>query len=478
MQGQAKNVLILCSDEHARSALGCSGHAIARTPTLDKLAGLGTRFSGAITPSPICVSARACLATGTQVHENRCWSSAEPYHGQHESWMARLRDGGHAAVSIGKLHFRSGNDDNGFSEEILGMYLANDGKGWPLALLRDPLPDFPGAAELAREVGAGDTTYSEYDRAIAAEACKWLGRYPAKIKNKPWALFVSFVSPHYPLTAPREFFDLYAGARMPATIGAGEGFERSHPVLREMARFWDYDAHFDDRSRALAKRAYFGLCSFLDDNIRQVLEALEDSGAARDTVVIYLSDHGEMLGNHGFWAKSVMYEDAVAIPLILSGGDVPVGVNTTPVSLTDMAATVEDIVGLDRARASEPWQGRSLREFIAAPEPERFVLSQYHDGGSPTGFFMIRQGPWKYVYYAGGHPCQLFNLESDPHELTDLGEDPAWEGVRATLHGHLTAMLDPEQVNAQAFADQAALLDAHGGAERFLALPSFNHTPV
>lgn len=473
-----KNALVICSDEHARSALGCYGHPMVQTPTLDRLAARGMRFSRAYTPSPICISARACLATGTQVHENRCWSSAEPYYGQHESWMRRLRDHGHATVSVGKLHFRSGNDDNGFSEEILPMYLANDGKGWPQGLIRNPMPGFDEVTELARDAGPGESTYTEYDRRIAAAACRWLGRYPAAIKSKPWALFVSFVSPHYPLTAPQKFFDLYAGHEMPATVAGDHNQKPNHPVLREMAKFWDYDSHFDEKTRDLAKRGYFGLCSFLDDNIRQVMEALEDSGAARDTVVIYITDHGEMLGNHGFWAKSVMYEDAVAIPLIMSGGDVPVGVNHTPVSLTDIAATVETTVRLACPAATEPWQSRPLQGFIDAPEAERFILSEYHDGGSPTGFFMIRQGPWKYIFYAGGHPCQLFNLQDDPDELLDLGGAPDHEGVREMMHGFLTSILDPEEINAQAFADQAVLLSSYGGPEKVLAMPSFNHTPV
>ena len=479
-----KNVLILCSDEHARSSLGCYGHPLVQTPALDRLAGTGTRFSRAYTPSPICVSARACLATGTQVHENRCWSSSQPYFGQHENWMRRLRDQGHVTISIGKLHYRSGQDDNGFSEEILPMYLANDGKGWPQGLIRNPMPGFEEAKEMALGAGPGETTYTEYDRGITAEACAWLRRYPAAASadkpwaDKPWALFVSFVSPHYPLTAPQAFYDLYADAPLPETIAGGPNQKPSHPVLKEMAEFWAYESYFDDATRARAKRAYFGLCSFLDDNIRQVLAALEDSGAARDTVVIYITDHGEMLGNHGFWAKSVMYEESVGIPLILAGSDVPVGVNHTPVSLTDIASTVESLVGLESPEAEAPWQGRPLQGFIDAPETDRFILSEYHDGGSPTGFFMIRQGAWKYVYYAGGHPAQLFNLENDPNELTDLGEAPDHQKVREMMHERLTSILDPEEVNAQAFSDQAALLETFGGRDAVLALPSFNHTPV
>jgi choline-sulfatase len=264
---------------------------------------------------------------------------------------------------------------------------------------------------------------------------------------------------------------------MPPGIAEGPA-DPQHPVLRDMAKFWDYDSHFDPPSRERAKRAYFGLCSFLDDNIRQVLAALEDSGAAGETLVLYISDHGEMLGNHGFWTKSVMYEDAVGIPLIMSGRDVPAGVGDTPVSLTDIAATVESAVGLRPRPAEAPWQSRPLQEIAAAPDPARFLLSQYHDGGSPTGFFMIRQEDWKYVHYAGGHPPHLFNTADDPEERNDLGEDPDFERQRERLQGRLTEILDPEAVNDQAFADQAALLQQLGGREAVMALPGFNHTPV
>ncbi|MEM7169080.1 MAG: sulfatase-like hydrolase/transferase [Pseudomonadota bacterium] len=473
-----KNVLIICSDEHARSVLGCYGHSVVQTPTLDKLAGQGVRFTRAYTPSPICISARASIATGTQVHEHGCWSSAEPYYGQHESWMHRLRERDHAVVSIGKLHFRSGRDDNGFSEEILPMYLANDGRGWPQGLIREPLGSFDEASELAKEAGPGESTYTEYDRDITAEACRWLRRYPKVIKNKPWALFVSLVSPHFPLTAPQAFFDLYEGQPLPETIAPGPAGLPDHPVIREMVKFWSYDDYFDDHSRYLGQRAYFGLCSFLDDNIRQVLAALEDSGAARDTVILYISDHGEMLGNHGFWAKSLMYEDSVGIPLIMAGEDLPVSVNDTPVSLTDLAATVEDIVGVERAPAEEPWQSRSLRDIAARPDPGRFILSQYHDGGSPTGFYMIRHDRWKYVYYAGREPSQLFDMEADPHELADLGEDRRYERERETMHKLLTSILDPDEENRRVFADQARMLESYGGAAAVMAMPSFNHTPL
>lgn len=467
------NVLILCSDEHARSAAGFQGHPVALTPTLDRLARRGTCFTRAYTPSPICIPARASLATGLHVHETRCWSSAEPYHGQIESWMHRVRARGHRVSSVGKLHFRSGGDDHGFDEEIAPMYLANDGQGWPQGLLRDPLPAYDEVAQLAAGVGVGESEYTLYDRRVTEQAAAWL-KSPPRGGGKPWALFVSFISPHYPLTAPAAFHALYDGLEMPEPIAA----RPSHPVLREMARFWDYDRHFTPETRREARRCYYALCSFLDDNIRKVLAALEESGQAENTTILYFSDHGEMLGNHGLWTKSVMYEDSVAIPMLMAGPGIKAGRNHTPVSLTDIAATVETAMGAAPEPPAGGWRGRPLQNFIASPEPEREILSEYHDGGSPTGFFMLRAGRWKYVTYVGAPTAQLFDLERDPDELEDLGASPAHEATRAAMDARLRAILDPEEVNATAFADQARVLERLGGREKVAAMASFGHTPL
>ena len=468
------NLIIFCSDEHARRVSGCYGDPVAKTPTLDTIARLGTRFTNAYTPSPICVPARACLATGLQVHETRCWSSAEPYFGQHESWMHRLRSAGHPVVSIGKLHFRSGGDDHGFDEEIEPMYLTNEGAGWVQGLLRDPMPAYEDTRALSEDIGPGETEYTEYDRRITQEAVKWLKKYAMRFRTRPWCLFVSFVSPHYPLKCPDAFFQMYERAQIPKPPSQ----RPEHEVLHQMAQFWNYDDHFDDGMRDLARKGYYGLVSFLDDNIRQVLEALEDSGAARDTSVMYISDHGEMLGSHGFWTKSVMYEDSVAVPLLMMGPEIAEGVNTTPVSLTDVAATVQQTVGLKPDAATEPWMSRSLSEFIAQPDPDRFVLSQYHDGGSPCGITMLRYRGWKYVHYANAHPPQLFDLVRDPQELHDLGSAPGQERDRDMMHTLLGHVLDPEQINTEAFADQSRLIEKLGGIEVLMAADSFSHTPV
>ena len=473
----APNVLIFCSDEHARKFTGCYGHPIVRTPTLDRLSSSGTTFDNAYTPSPICVPARASLATGLQVHETRCWSSAEPYCGQPESWMHRMRDHGYTALSFGKLHFRSKTDDNGFSEEFLPMHAPNDGKGWPQSLLRNPLPAFDETRELAEQLGSGESEYTHYDRKITSTARDWLRQSGSRTVSKPWILFVSFVSPHYPLVAPQEFYRQYADLKSGDSSIRVKSDDMDHPVLREIRRFWNYDDYFDDELRLQAQKSYFGLVSFLDDNIRQVLEALEDSGSKSETLILYTSDHGEMLGHLGFWTKSVMYENSVGIPLIASGPGFTQQRCNTPVSLTDIGVTVEQTAGMESSHP-ESWRSQPLQTVSRKFGMERVILSQYHDGGTPESFYMVRQGDWKYVYYAGGHRPQLFNLALDPMELNDLNDDSSSMNQRRHLHDQLLQILDPEDVARQREQDQAQKIKELGGRESIMAMNSFNHTPA
>ena len=472
----ANNMLVIMSDEHTRSVMGAYGNPLVHTPALDDLAARGLRFDNAYTPSPICIPARASFATGTAVFEHRCWSSAEPYYGQQQSWMHRLRDLGHNVTSIGKLHYRSAADDTGFTESLLPMYLANGGRGWPQGLQRKPMCDFPDAKELASLLGPGETTYTKYDRDITAATVNWLKRQPPD--GIPWVLFVSFICPHFPLSAPKQFFDLYRDVDLPAAYDRDPATRLRHPVIDEMRTFWDYADYFDPDSERLGLQNYYGLCSFLDDNVAQVLDALRSSGQEESTQVIYTSDHGDMIGNHGIWCKSYMYEDSVGIPMTLTGPGIEPGVNPTPVSLTDLASTIELGVGSATRVASKKWQGTPLQLIAEAVDEERPVISEYHDGGSPCSFYMLRRGRWKLVYYSEGNPPLLFDMENDSRELNNLADDPGHSGVLQTMLAQLQEILDPEEVNRQAFSDQAKMVKKLGGMDNILAMPSFNHTPL
>ena len=477
---QPTNFLILISDEHRRDAMGCMGHPVVKTPNLDALAARGALFTNAYTPSPMCVPTRAAIACGDHVHKIGHWDSATPYDGTTRSWMKHLRDQGVPVTSIGKLHFRSTDDDNGFTEEILPMHVVG-GVGWAIGLLRDNPPSFDATEELAAEVGVGASTYTDYDRQITDAATHWLAM--AERKERPWAAFVSLVSPHYPLTCPEEFYSMYDPATVDLPIGRGDALGPRHPELRAISDFYDYDKHFDEQKVRQAKCAYYGLTSFMDSCVGEILSALEASGQMENTVVVYVSDHGDMMGDQGFWTKQVMYEQSAGVPMIAAGPDIPVGrVVTTGASLVDLAATAVDVAGVEHDAVSRALPGCSLRELANAPnDAQRTILSEYHDGGSTTGTFMVRWGRWKYVHYVG-HSAQLFDLDADPHELRNLNiegsNDPLILGALREGERRLHAICDPEAVNEQCFTDQQTRIAKLGGREACERAYVFNHTPT
>jgi len=471
-----RNVLIIMADEHAREGLGCYGHPAIQTPNLDKLAAQGTRFTQAYTPSPVCVPARAAFATGRHVSQTRCWTNAQPFHGQIPGWGQRLIDAGHEVVSVGKLHYRSTADDNGFSREIIPLHCHN-GVGWVQGLLRREHHIFE-TAHFAEEIGPGDDPYSDYDREVCAKAIEWLQHEGAVRRDKPWVLFVSFLRPHYPLTCPRDYYDLYPLDRIELPRFAGREIEYGNPVMAAFRAYYNYDDYFDERSRIVARASYYGLCSFVDALVGRLLTALEDSGRTGDTTILYTSDHGELIGEHGLWTKMSMHEQSAGIPLIMAGAGASPGICETPASLIDVYPTVLETAGLSLAAEDEALPGRSLFDLAQTSDPERAVFSEFHDGGAITGFFMLRLGRWKYIHYPGFAP-QLYDLESDPREEHDLGLSDRHAEVRRKCLEVMHAQLgDPEAINTQAFTDQARRIEELGGAEAILTMDRFDFTPV
>jgi choline-sulfatase len=466
------NILLIMADELSTWGLGCYGGfndaygvgVVSQTPHLDALAARGALFDAAYTPSPMCVPTRAAIACGRNLHEIGYWSSAEAYDGRIPSWGHRLQDEGIPVVSIGKLHYRNGTDSTGFDRQIEPIHIP-DGIGWVRGLLRRPLASYAATAELAQTIGPGDSDYIRFDRRVTGEAERWLTD-PAR-RQRPWCAFVSFLSPHYPLIAPEEFYKLYDPKRLETQAEPLP----DHPILRQIGGFFSHDKHFTQETRGIARAAYFGLCSFMDAQAGRVLAALEASGQRDDTLVIFTSDHGEMLGSKGFWTKSTMYDDAVRVPLLMAGPGVAPETRTDPVGLIDLAPTICAAAGLPG-----PGRGFSGRSLLAPPQADRTVISEYHDGGCPVGITMVRWGEWKYLHYAEGHPPQLFNLTRDPDEEHDLcTTEPE---ALADAQARMAEILDPEETNTRAHGDQARLVEQLGGREKLLAAPQWNFTPA
>lgn len=477
MDRPERNLLIIMSDEHSPKALGCYGHPFVETPNLDRLATRGTRFSSAYCTSPVCIPARASFAVGRYINEIGYWDNADAYDGRIPSWHHLLRAREHKVVSIGKLHFRLPGEDHGFSEEIIPMHII-DGKGDLMGLVRSELPVRRGAYKMANLAGPGESQYTFYDREIAARAQVWLREEARRASGKPWVLFVSFVCPHFPLTAPPQYFYRYYNRDLPLPKMYAREQRPTHPYLKEYAASFNYDDYFDGAKLRKAIAGYYGLCSFLDDNVGLVLGALEDAGLSGETRVVYTSDHGDNLGTRGLWGKSTMFEETAGVPLIITGPEIPEGrVVDTPVSHVDTYPFILEAVGERDPELTRGFPGVSLFDLVDGATPERNVLVEYHGMGSTTGAFMIRHGTHKYIYYVN-YPAQLFDLESDPEELTDLAGDPRHASVIAECHRRLLRICDPEEVQRRAMKRQTELLAANGGRDAVIARGDLGFTPA
>ncbi len=479
------NLLFIVSDNHNRQVTGCYGHPIVKTPTLDKLAARGTRFANSYAQSTLCVPSRASLATGRYVHQNACWDNAIAYDGTMPSWMRRLRDAGSEVTAIGKLHYRAEGEDHGFSEELLPMHL-HGGKGAIKNLLRgydaEPPCTDGGRWKLYTErSGAGETHYQDYDRKITAKTIEWLRAHKNAARSstdRPWALYVGYISPHPPFSVPQRLLDLYPEDRMPLPMRHRPGDRPEHPAMRYLREIDGWLDMTDERMLKRVAAAYFGLITHLDEQIGVVLKEAEALGLLGNTRVVYTSDHGDLFGAQGIFGKKNLYEGSVGVPVVMAGPDVPENHTVRQLmSHVDLFPTFLEGLGVRPDDADRDLPGVSLFPALSGREDAaRPVFAEYHAQGSKAGAFMLRERDLKLVYHVG-MPPQLFDLAADPDEAHDLVEEGRAGDRVAVLEKQLRAVCDPEAVDARAKAGQRRMADYWGGPAKLKGEVNMLFTP-
>ena len=471
-----QNFIIFMTDQHSRNFLSCYRNPIVKTPNLDKLAKNGVVFENASTNSPICVSARACFSTGKYVHQNKCWDNAIAYDGQIPSWGHFLQSQKIDVVSIGKLHFRSENENTGFDQQILPMHIAN-GIGDVMGSIRPDLPERIQSRKFSENIGPGETEYTKYDRSISEKAVEWLeNRSISRKKSDPFLLYVSFIAPHFPLIVPHEYYNLYKDIDLPPLKKFNPELI-NHPWWLAFNKSITFDKYFrDDSHRKEAIISYLGLCTFVDKLIGNVLDSLKSTAFHHNTNILFLSDHGENLGARGLWGKSVMYEESVGIPMILVGESVPKGlVVKTPVSLIDVFPSILDVFNIKKTDEN---LGESLFEIAKKKEDkQRLVFSEYHGAGAISGAFMLRDRKYKYIHYVNFKP-EFYDLETDPEELVNLATKKQYRELLKIYENKLFNMIDPIAINHEALADQAKVVEQNGGIAEVLMKGGLSGTPV
>ncbi len=467
------NFLVIMSDEHLATALGCANHPFVQTPNMDKLAARGIRFTNAYTPSPICVPARAAFATGRRVNDIGYWDNAMAYDGRVKGWGHALQSAGIAVESVGKLHYKGDDFDDGFDEKIAPMYVVGGhGMVWGSARREDERRPM-GGGMLGPEIGPGHSPYTDYDSRVVLKTQEWLKSRSGDVD--PWCLYVGLVAPHFPLVVPQEFYDLYPHDLLPDAILHPDHGYQAHPWIEKQSDDFAVDRKLDkDGRKKSAIAAYYGLVTWLDHNLGLILDSLDAAGFGNNTTIVYTSDHGDNVGNRGLWGKSNLYEEAAAIPMIMAGPGLEAGTCDTPVDLLDLAKTIPNHFGV-QFQGEE--SAKSLYEIAAEPyDPDRAILSEYHAIGAVSGGFMLRQGKWKLIRYVGFED-ELFNLETDPQETTNLAGDLDFAHIQEELRQTLAGICDIQTVNRRAFEDQDALIASHGGLEIALTLGAPAATP-
>jgi choline-sulfatase len=470
------NFVFFMSDSHSRNVLGCYGHPVAHTPHLDRLAGRGVRFTTAYCATPLCCPSRAAIATGRFPHQTGYWDNVLAYDGRFPSWMKRLRDWGSNVVSIGKLHYRSGDDDAGFSRQIEPMHIL-DGVGGLVGLLRwsDEEPRRTGHFEMyVKESRPGRSSYIDYDRSITAHTIEWLREHGAAARE-PWALFVSYACPHPPFQVEQRLFDLYDPAAIPLPPQWRSEDRPQHPAVDTLREKMGFGVIDDEATLRRVLHAYLAIVSHLDEQIGLVLEALDAQGLTERTRIVYTSDHGEAVGHHGLVGKCTLYETSMAVPLIMAGPGIAAGrVVAQPVSHVDLFPTILKSFGVAPAAQDSDLLGQSFWPALEGKRWPRRIFGEYHGTGSRVAGYMLRDGADKLIYHPG-LPPQLFDLAADPDEANDLAAtEPA---LIAPLEAALGEILDPEATDARAKADQQAMAERVGGNEAIRKRGAFPFTP-
>lgn len=450
------NLLFIFSDQHAAAVTGCYGNPVAETPALDRLAARGVTFDNAYCPSPLCTPSRMSMMTARHPYRNHVWGNEDVLHSGLPTMAHALGAAGYDPLLVGRLHSVGPDQLLGYARREIGDHHAN----WA-GLARVDMGPLQGTASPDRrslkQSGTGLSAYEVKDGDVVARALDELDTIASELRSgerERFAMTVGLMLPHAPFVAQKADYDRFAGKVGLARNRPG-AVEDDHPWIAAWRRFREI-TDVSEAEELRARTAYYALVTAMDRMIGQVLDKLEALGLADDTLVVYASDHGEQIGEHGLWWKHTFYEDSAKVPLIMAWpGQLPAGerrdqvVNLIDVTATMLAAleapplpNSDGVSFLEVARdGTAPWDNVTFCEYC---QGSRF------DWGVPgvTLNRMVRDGRLKLNYYHG-MPCQLFDLIADPNELHDLAADPAHAATRERLEALVLRDWDPLAIEAE-----------------------------
>ncbi|MDH5530413.1 MAG: choline-sulfatase [Paracoccaceae bacterium] len=448
------NILILMVDQLNGTLFPDGPAEWLHAPNLRKLAERSVRFANTYTGSPLCAPGRASFMSGQLPSRTKVYDNAAEFASDIPTYAHHLRRAGYQTCLSGKMHFVGPDQMHGFEERLTtDIYPADF--GWT--------PDYRKPGEridwwyhnLGSVTGAGVaeiTNQQEYDDDVAHQAVQKLYDLSRGADARPWCLTVSFTHPHDPYVARRKYWDLYEDCPHLAAPGA-IGFDDQDAHSQRLMEACDFRA-FDisNEQIARARRGYFANISYIDDKIGEVLATLE--ATRQEAIIVFTSDHGDMLGERGLWFKMNFFEGSARVPLMIAAPGLEPQRLDAPVSTLDVTPTLADLAGVSLAEVM-PWtDGESLLPAARGSERTAPVAIEYAAEGSIAPLVCLRYGQWKYIRCAAD-PDMLFDLAADPGELQNLAGDPAHQGTLDAMRAKAEARWDLDRFDAEVRQSQA-----------------------
>jgi len=457
------NILLVMADQMVPFLTGAYGNKSVKTPNMDKLVSEGVRFDSAYTPCPTCAPARASLMTGKYISNHKVIDNAAPLKCDEPTLCHYLSIQGYDTVLSGKMHFIGPDQQHGFEKRLVtNIYFADF--EWTVKREVDwdyaPVHKNPVAIDY---VTGGPRQYSmqfEYDEEAHFRGLQYIYsrrmqvggtlQKPPKIRDtRPFFLCVSYNHPHEPFHPSKDLWDMYENEEIEIPKFP-KNMEKNYSAMDIWLNKFHGVHKVDLKNKEALKnmrRAYYALVSYIDKKLGELIKALEDTGLRDNTIIIFTSDHGDMLGEKGMVQKRCFYEYSCRIPLIINfpdGWSSGTKVNQH-VSLLDLAPTILDIVGVPEEKRL-PMDGKSLIPLLDnSDNKERVVYSEFHTEGVLVTCFMIRKGKYKYIYIHNNE-AQLFDLENDPGEWKNLSGNPKYKDIEDDLRTCILKEFNPEKI--------------------------------
>ena len=464
MVSKAPNILVVQADQMTALALSLYGHGLTKTPHLERLAEGGTVFENAYCNFPLCVPSRMSMLAGRYANAISMWDNAIEMPASVPTLAHYLRGQGYYAVLCGKMHFVGPDQLHGFSERITTDIYPSNFAWTPDWIVGERYR--PTGINMRAVVDAGLCVRGlqiDYDEEVEFAGIQKLYDLARFNSDNPFLLWVSFTHPHSPFITTRHYWDIYRHDAIDMPKVPALGVEDMDVMSR-----WLHYAHGGDLHDVTeehirnARHAYYGMCAYIDDKVGRFLDALADLGIENETVVVFTSDHGEMLGERGQWFKQSFHEWSVRVPLIARIPDLAsVSRVTELVSLVDLLPTFVEIGGKGDADPVTPLDGRSLISLMGglANGPNQ-VISEYTGEGVCAPCRMVRRNDLKFIY-THGHDDLMYDLAADPLELDNLIGRPEYAAIERDLREEVLRGWDPEQIYDACIQSQKERLFIH-----------------